>query len=87
MLSLNRKRQKNLLNLNPIGLGGEEAVSFLKKKRPVFKGKNIFFKNILFMKRAKLNKKFVKKFIFEKKIKFACFWGQNHLILGIFFVF
>ena len=34
-----------------IGLRGEEAVSFLEKKRfrPVFKGKNIFFKFFLFM--------------------------------------
>ena len=53
-----------------IGLRGEEAVSFLKKKRlrPVLKGKNIFLKFFLFMKRAKLNKKFVKKIYFRTKI-------------------
>ena len=53
----------------PIGLRGEEAVSFLSKKRfrPVFKGKNIFFKFFLFMNWAKLNKKFVKKIYFRKK--------------------
>ena len=52
-----------------IGLRGEEAVSFLSNKRyrPVFKGKNIFFKFFLFMNWAKLNKKFVKKIYFRKK--------------------
>ena len=59
----------NLLVVFIIGLRGEDTVPFLTKKRfrPVFKGKNIFFKFFLFIKRAKLNKEFVKKIICEKK--------------------
>ena len=77
-----------------IGLRGEEAVSFLLKKRfrPVFKGNFFFFKFFLFINLAKLKKKFENFFffrpkIFEKKIKICRFLGQKHSFLGIFSIF
>ena len=72
-----------------IGLRGEDTRPFLpvKRFRPVDKIKNIFFIFFSGFKRAKLNKKKLKKIFFrwnflEKNLKNCLFSGQKHLFLG-----